>query len=154
MHGLKVGSFGETVSENYNGIMSLFCQWQLYNEIHGDLFPAIGRCCQGLQKSSRMLITWFISLTGITRLNIFLDILSHLWPVVESGGSFYSFVYSQMSSDLNIVMFSQDVGSQLFVKRDDKAMVFFQVDSLIFQFKVSCLGFFFFISVIRVLECF
>src|SRR5271156_5465311 len=101
-----------------------------------------------------MLITWFISLAGITRLNIFLDILSHLWPVVESDGSFYSFVYSQMSSDLNIMVFSQDVSPQLFVKRDGKALVFLQVDSLIFQFKVFCLGFFFFISIIRVLKCF
>src|SRR5271155_1124103 len=132
MHGLKVDSFGETVSENYNGIMSLFCQWQLYNEIHGYLFPAIGGYYQGLQKSSRMLITWFISLAGITRLNIFFDILSHLWPIVESGGSFYSFVYSQMSSDLNIMVFSQDVSPQLFVKRDGKVLVFLQVDSIIF----------------------
>src|SRR5271168_757968 len=101
-----------------------------------------------------MLVTWFISLAGITRLNIFLDILSHLWPVVESSSDFYSFVYSQMSSDLNIIVFSQDVGSQLFIKRDGKALIFLQVDSVILQFKVSCLSFFFFISIIRMLKCF
>jgi hypothetical protein len=101
-----------------------------------------------------MLVTWFVSLAGVTRLNIFLDIFSHLWPVVQSGGGFYGLVDSKVSSDLNIMVFSQDVGSQLFVEGDGKALVFLQVNPIIFQFKVSGLGFFFLINIIRVLECF
>ena len=101
-----------------------------------------------------MLITWFVSLAGVTRLNIFLDVFSYPGSVVVSGDCFNGFVYSKVTSDLNVMVFSKDVGSELFVKRDDKALVFLQVNSIILELKVPSLGFFFFISIIWVLESF
>ena len=66
MHWTEVSSFGEPINEYNYGVMSFLGERQLNYEVHGNLFPSVDRCWQGLKQSGRLLVARFVSLACIT----------------------------------------------------------------------------------------
>src|SRR5271155_2390706 len=96
VHGLK-----ETLFVRWSvKITIVLYPCHISSSCYGNLFPAMLRCFQWLQKSSKLFIIIFILLAGIIAQNIFFNILSR--SVIKCC---YRFVNTQMSRDIDVIMF-------------------------------------------------
>jgi hypothetical protein len=66
MHGKKVGSFGESISDYPDGVIFLRCVGKTNDEIHTDIFPFPRWNRQGLECTGYLQMTGFDSLACIT----------------------------------------------------------------------------------------
>jgi hypothetical protein len=110
--GDEVDHLGKGIYKDNNGIKSRLGAGQLGDEVHGDLFPWLGWDGEWLEEASRRLLACLDALAGVTGLHIVPYVIVESGPVEKSMYRFEGTFYAWVSSNGDVMMVMQDLGSE------------------------------------------